>query len=176
MGRTIPSFGITLAMEEKEEWKPFRNVLDKNDRKKFDDVFNTSNQVDDDNNNSNFEENSPNDVRNTINGLNITEQNDTKSVTNTSPTSTEPGLPGLGGQSYSIEQITSELVNGKDYFTVKEWQTKLMFLPVQHPYHCDENQAQQTLHALVEERRIEEFEEGKYRPTEELSFGKYDTG
>jgi len=28
MGRTIPSFGIALAME-KEDWKPFRNALDK---------------------------------------------------------------------------------------------------------------------------------------------------
>jgi hypothetical protein len=34
MGRTIPSFRIPLAME-KEEWKPFRNALDKSDRKKF---------------------------------------------------------------------------------------------------------------------------------------------
>jgi hypothetical protein len=38
MGRTIPSFRIALAME-KEEWKPFRNVLDKSDRKKFDEMF-----------------------------------------------------------------------------------------------------------------------------------------
>jgi hypothetical protein len=34
MGRTVPSFRIALAME-KEEWKPFRNALDKSDRKKF---------------------------------------------------------------------------------------------------------------------------------------------
>jgi hypothetical protein len=38
MGRTIPSFRIALAME-KEEWKPFRNALDKTDRKKFDEMF-----------------------------------------------------------------------------------------------------------------------------------------
>jgi hypothetical protein len=38
MGRTIPSFRTALAME-KEEWKPFRNALDKSDRKKFDDRF-----------------------------------------------------------------------------------------------------------------------------------------
>jgi hypothetical protein len=38
MGRTIPSFRTALAME-KEEWKPFRNALDKSDRKKFDDMF-----------------------------------------------------------------------------------------------------------------------------------------
>ena len=38
MGRTIPSFRIALAME-KEDWKPFRNALDKSDRKEFDDIW-----------------------------------------------------------------------------------------------------------------------------------------
>lgn len=38
MGRTIPSFRMTLAME-KEEWKPFSNVLDKSERKKFDEMW-----------------------------------------------------------------------------------------------------------------------------------------
>src|SRR5687768_6312284 len=38
MGRTIPSFRIALAMEQ-EDWKPFRNALDKSDRKLFDDMF-----------------------------------------------------------------------------------------------------------------------------------------
>jgi hypothetical protein len=38
MGRTIPSFRIALEME-REEWKPFRNALDKKDRKKFDDMW-----------------------------------------------------------------------------------------------------------------------------------------
>jgi hypothetical protein len=38
MGRTIPSFRIALAMEE-EERKPFRNALDKKDRKKFDEIL-----------------------------------------------------------------------------------------------------------------------------------------
>jgi hypothetical protein len=38
MGRTISSFTIGLAMEEAER-KPFRNALDKSDRKKFDDVW-----------------------------------------------------------------------------------------------------------------------------------------
>jgi len=38
MGRTIPSFRIALAMEQ-EDWKPFRNALDKSDRKKFDDMW-----------------------------------------------------------------------------------------------------------------------------------------
>ena len=38
MGRTVPSFRIALEME-KAEWKPFRNALDKKDRKDFDDMF-----------------------------------------------------------------------------------------------------------------------------------------
>jgi hypothetical protein len=38
MGRTIPSFRMALAMEKKE-WKPFRNALDKKDRKNFDEMF-----------------------------------------------------------------------------------------------------------------------------------------
>jgi hypothetical protein len=38
MGRTIPSFRIALEME-KEDWKPFRNALDKSDRKKLDEMF-----------------------------------------------------------------------------------------------------------------------------------------
>jgi hypothetical protein len=36
--RTIPSFRIALAVE-KEDWKPFRNALDKSDRKKFEEMF-----------------------------------------------------------------------------------------------------------------------------------------
>ena len=32
MGRTVPSFRIVLA-EEKAEWKPFRNALDKSERR-----------------------------------------------------------------------------------------------------------------------------------------------
>jgi hypothetical protein len=38
MGRTIPSFRIVLEMEERR-WNPFRNALDKSDRKKFDEMF-----------------------------------------------------------------------------------------------------------------------------------------
>jgi len=36
-GQNIPSFRIALTIE-KEEWKPFRNALDKSDRKKFDEM------------------------------------------------------------------------------------------------------------------------------------------
>jgi hypothetical protein len=38
MGRTIPSFRIASIIEE-NEWKSFRNPLDKSDRTIFDDMF-----------------------------------------------------------------------------------------------------------------------------------------
>jgi hypothetical protein len=38
MGRTIPSFRIASVME-KQDWKSFRNSLDKPERKIFDDMF-----------------------------------------------------------------------------------------------------------------------------------------
>jgi hypothetical protein len=38
MGRTMPSFRLAL-IEEEQEWKPFRNALDKKDRKEFDSMF-----------------------------------------------------------------------------------------------------------------------------------------
>ena len=38
MGRTIPSFRISSIIEERK-WKPFRNLLDKTDKKMFDDMF-----------------------------------------------------------------------------------------------------------------------------------------
>src|SRR3712207_3109259 len=38
MGRTVPSFRIVVA-EEKQEWKSFRNALDKSERKEFDEMW-----------------------------------------------------------------------------------------------------------------------------------------
>jgi len=38
VGRTIPSFRLALA-EEEREWKSFRNALDRHDRKEFDSMF-----------------------------------------------------------------------------------------------------------------------------------------
>jgi hypothetical protein len=38
MGRTVPSFRIVIA-EEKQEWKPFRNALDKSEKKAFDEMW-----------------------------------------------------------------------------------------------------------------------------------------
>jgi hypothetical protein len=37
MGRTIPSYRIASEMEIRK-WRPFRKLLDKQDRKKFDDM------------------------------------------------------------------------------------------------------------------------------------------
>jgi hypothetical protein len=37
MARTVPFFRIVLAAEKKE-WKPFRNALDKSEKKEFDDI------------------------------------------------------------------------------------------------------------------------------------------
>jgi hypothetical protein len=38
MGRTVPSFRNVLS-SEKSEWKPFRDALDKKERKEFDAMF-----------------------------------------------------------------------------------------------------------------------------------------
>jgi hypothetical protein len=38
MGRTIPSFRISSIIEERK-WKQFRNLLDKEDKKMFDEMF-----------------------------------------------------------------------------------------------------------------------------------------
>jgi hypothetical protein len=38
MGRTIPSFRMTLALEKKE-WKQFRDALDKREKKAFDEMW-----------------------------------------------------------------------------------------------------------------------------------------
>jgi hypothetical protein len=38
MGRTIPSYRIASEME-RWKWRPFRKLLDKQDRKKFDKIY-----------------------------------------------------------------------------------------------------------------------------------------
>ena len=38
MGRTVPSFRYVLA-SEKSEWKPFRDALDKKEKREFDDMW-----------------------------------------------------------------------------------------------------------------------------------------
>jgi hypothetical protein len=39
MGRTIPSFRIASMEEQEKEWKQFRQALDKQDRKAFDNML-----------------------------------------------------------------------------------------------------------------------------------------
>jgi hypothetical protein len=90
---------------------------------------------------------------------------------NTSPISTELGLLGLVGQSYSIEEIISKCMldeqgNNKGYFTIDDWLVRLLFLPNEK---WTEDQAEQTLHALLQDGKIRELEPGKYQPTEKLS-------
>jgi hypothetical protein len=41
MGRTIPSYRIASEME-RWKWRPFRKLLDKHDRKKFDEMLSIS--------------------------------------------------------------------------------------------------------------------------------------
>jgi hypothetical protein len=41
MGRTVPSFRIASEVEIRK-WRPFRKLLDKQDRKKFDEMVNIS--------------------------------------------------------------------------------------------------------------------------------------
>jgi hypothetical protein len=41
MGRTIPSYRIATEIE-RSKWKPFRQALDKKDRKIFDEMFSYS--------------------------------------------------------------------------------------------------------------------------------------
>jgi hypothetical protein len=38
MGRTIPSYRIAVEIE-RTKWKPFRQLLDKSERKMFDELF-----------------------------------------------------------------------------------------------------------------------------------------
>jgi hypothetical protein len=64
-----------------------------------------------------------------------------------------------------FETIANELVDGKGHFTEQEWMTKLMFLPVQDPCHCDQDEALQVLQGLVQAGKVTEFESGKYKPT-----------
>jgi hypothetical protein len=72
-----------------------------------------------------------------------------------------------------LEEIASNLSATKGYFILREWQTELMFRPVQDPCHMDENQAEHTFYQLLQEGKIEQFEPGKYKPTttEKLSVG-----
>jgi hypothetical protein len=81
--------------------------------------------------------------------------------------SSEPVLPVLPEQSYSIEDIIISLLKDgqqQDYFTLNDWKFKLMMLPVQHSLHSNEDEAEQTLQQLLQEGKVKklEGEPGKY--------------
>jgi hypothetical protein len=60
--------------------------------------------------------------------------------------------------------IVDEHGKNKGYFTKDEWKTRLMLLPRQHPLYCDEDQAEQTLYALLEEGKLTEIEQERFKP------------
>jgi hypothetical protein len=88
-------------------------------------------------------------------------------VENTPPISTEPGLPGLVGQSNSIKDIASKAMldnegNNKGYFTNGDFAFVAMIRPNEH---WTDDEIEQTLQQLLREGKIVELEPGKYSPT-----------
>jgi hypothetical protein len=86
---------------------------------------------------------------------------------NTSSLITEPSLPILPSQSYSIEEIVSKCMldaegNNRGYFTKDDFIYALIMRPNEH---WTEDQAEQTLQALIEEGKVVEFEPGRFKPT-----------
>jgi CRISPR/Cas system CSM-associated protein Csm2 small subunit len=93
---------------------------------------------------------------------------------NTHPISITPGLGGLPGQTCSIEDIIISIMNGyngnkQDSFTLSDFMFKVIMLPVQHPLHCDVNEAEQKLQALIEEGKVVQVENDRFQPSQELS-------
>jgi hypothetical protein len=120
-----------------------------------------------------LEENVSNDVKNTINDTSITQGDGTGVCKDTPLISTEPGLPGLVGQSYSIEEIINKCMldkegNNKGYFTKDEWTVRHLLVPNEK---WTEDKAEQTLYALVQEGKLTEIEPGRFKPTEKLLGG-----
>jgi hypothetical protein len=69
--------------------------------------------------------------------------------------------------------MSDEQGNNKGYFTIDQWKTRLMFLPNEY---WTEDQAEQTLQALIEEGEVTEIESGKYKPVEVNGEGELTTG
>jgi hypothetical protein len=81
--------------------------------------------------------------------------------------STEPGLSGLVGQSYSIEEIVNRCMldehgNNQGYFTKSDFVFRCQLWP---NIHWTEDEAEQRLYALVQEGKLIEIEPGRYAPT-----------
>jgi hypothetical protein len=60
--------------------------------------------------------------------------------------------------------------NSKGHFTKDDWIYILTMLPRQHPLFCDEDEAGQTLYALIEEGKVQEIlgKPGTFEPTSSL--------
>ena len=113
----------------------------------------------------NLEENTPNDIKIANNDTENTHGDVSGEVENTPLITPDPGLPGLVGQSYSIEEITSKCMldeqgNNRGYFTLQNWKT-MMFRPNEH---WTEDQAEQTLYQLLEEGKVLKLGDDKYQP------------
>jgi hypothetical protein len=126
-------------------------------------------QVEDATTTPNLEENTSNNVKIAINDIGNKQEDISESHENSPPISTKPGLPGLVGQSYSIEEIINKCMqdehgNNKGYLMENELKTRLMMLPVQDRLYCNEERAQQTWEALVQQGKLVEIEPGRYKP------------
>jgi hypothetical protein len=96
----------------------------------------------------------------------------------------ENGLTGLTGLTkpmadYPIDTIIQKAMrdrekgdgSNKGYFTEDDW----VFTCLMYPnLHCSIDQSEQVLDQLLQEGKIEEFETGKYKPTESLKLGEGD--
>ncbi len=60
--------------------------------------------------------------------------------------------------------MKDEQGNNQGYFTEDRWKFKLVMMPIQDSLHCNKDQAEQMLYALLKEGKIIEIEPGKYKP------------
>lgn len=97
----------------------------------------------------------------------LTHHNEEIEETNDKNNSSVSDLSGDGSIGDNITAIVDKCMlddhgNNQGYFTMDRWKTRLMLLPIQHPLHCDEDQAEQMLYAMLEKGKIREIEPGKF--------------
>jgi hypothetical protein len=80
-----------------------------------------------------------------------------------------PQLAVIPTQQANFLKIANDLTGDKGHFTIQQWLGELVFLPIQDPCYCNEDQAMQTLCQLIAEGKIIEFERDKYKPAQKLS-------
>ncbi len=87
--------------------------------------------------------------------------------------STEPGLPGLVGQTLTIEEtILYKAMRDGDRGTNKGYcrRDDFIFPSVMEPnLHWTEDKAEEAFNEMIRDGRLEEFEPDRYRPTQKLS-------